>query len=180
MRKGLSVWIRQHRVHFGFLVAVCVFVLADPGFSSIVSGLPLVILGESVRTWSSGHIKKNKELATDGPYAYTRNPLYFGSFLMGLGFVVIVSNLYVLFLYLFGFITIYFSVMRSEEADLEKAFGKQFLDYHERVPAFFPRVSRGGYGSGIFDWRLVLKHREYNAWLGIIGGVVILLFKAVR
>lgn len=177
MEKGLSAWIRQHRVHFGFLVAVCIFVLADPSFSSILFGLPWVLLGESVRTWSSGHIHKNKELATDGPYAYTRNPLYLGSFLIGLGFVVIASNLYVFFLFLLGFITMYLSVMRSEERDLERAFGERFLEYHKNVPLFFPRLSRGSYGSGIFDWALVLKHHEYNAWLGIISGLLLLVFK---
>ena len=75
----------RYRVPVGWLVGVAVVVLARPTPLSLALGLPLVVLGEAVRVWASGHIEKTKSLATGGPYAHSRNPLYVGSLLLALG-----------------------------------------------------------------------------------------------
>ena len=46
----------------------------------------IAVLGILVRLWASGHVKKDKVLATTGPYAYVRHPLYVGNHLITFGF----------------------------------------------------------------------------------------------
>src|ERR1700684_2751844 len=79
---------RRIRVPLGFLFAVIYFWLARPTWRSLLLGAVIVLPGLFIRALASGHVRKNESLATSGPYAYTRNPLYFGSLLMGLGFCV--------------------------------------------------------------------------------------------
>jgi protein-S-isoprenylcysteine O-methyltransferase Ste14 len=62
--------------------------LARPTPASLAAGLLLGFAGEAVRLWASGHIEKTKALATGGPYAHTRNPLYLGSVVMAAGVAV--------------------------------------------------------------------------------------------
>ena len=168
---------KRTRIILGGAFALVLIGIACPTPASLLAGLPVVILGESIRTWSSGHIRKNKALATDGPYAHTRNPLYLGSFLIGLGFVVMSRSLWGLAIYLAAYALIYRAVIRYEENDLAKAFGGGFAEYVRTVPRFIPRISRAPYRAGGFDWALVFKHREYQAWLGIAGGLAALLVK---
>jgi hypothetical protein len=56
---------------------------ARPTPRSLLLALPCLLLGEAVRLWASGHIEKTERLATGGPYAHTRNPLYVGSSRLG-------------------------------------------------------------------------------------------------
>src|ERR1039457_1979826 len=77
---------RQIRVPLGFLLAVFYFWLARPSWLSMAVGAIAVVPGLLIRALASGHVRKNESLATSGPYAYTRNQLYLGSLLMGLGF----------------------------------------------------------------------------------------------
>ena len=170
-------WVKQNRVFISAIISAIFFYLSQPILSSILSGLIFVILGEVIRTWSSGNIRKNRELATDGPYAYTRNPLYLGSFFIGLGFVVICNSFSVGLIFLITFSLIYWGVITTEEEDLAETFGVEFVQYTERVPRFFPRASRVPYGSGEFDWKLVLRHREYHTWMGILAAMIILIIK---
>jgi protein-S-isoprenylcysteine O-methyltransferase Ste14 len=75
-------------VPLGFLFAVLYFWLARPSWRSMTLGAILIVPGLLVRALASGHVRKNEALATSGPYAYTRNPLYLGSLLIGMGFAV--------------------------------------------------------------------------------------------
>ena len=170
---------REYRILLSGLIALVMLYLSRPVLGAILMGLPIVLLGEMIRTWSSGHIKKNKELATDGPYAYTRNPLYLGSSLIGLGFVVMFNSLWDFLIFAFAFSAIYWGVIRSEEEDLTRTFGDDFTRYVQNVPRFIPRFRREPYQWGGFDWPLVWKHREFQAWLGIAGGVAVLIVKTV-
>jgi protein-S-isoprenylcysteine O-methyltransferase Ste14 len=170
---------RRYRIVLSGLIGILLIYLSRPTGTSVLAGLPLVILGEAIRTWSSGHIRKNKELATDGPYAHTRNPLYLGSFGIGSGFAVMGNSFWVLSIFLLAFGLVYWGVIRSEEEYLAGAFGARFEQYVQTVPRFLPRWSRSPYGAGGFDWALVWKHREYQAWAGIAGGVAILIIKMI-
>src|SRR6202050_5464992 len=79
---------RRIRGPLGFLLAVIYFWLARPTWRSIAMGSILIVPGLLIRALASGHVRKNESLATSGPYAYTRNPLYLGSLLIGWGFAV--------------------------------------------------------------------------------------------
>ncbi|MBI3610833.1 MAG: isoprenylcysteine carboxylmethyltransferase family protein [Nitrospirae bacterium] len=169
--------VRRYRIVLSAGIGALLIYLSRPTGISLLIGLPVVLLGEAIRTWSSGYIRKNKELATDGPYAHTRNPLYLGSFGIGLGFVIMGSSPWVLLIFIIAFGVVYGGVIRSEEGSLMRTFGAPFEHYARTVPRFLPRWARAPYGVGGFDWALVWKHREYQAWLGIAGGVAILFVK---
>ena len=162
----------------GFLFAVFYFWLARPTWRSIALGMIGVLPGLVIRALASGHVRKNEALATSGPYAYTRNPLYLGSLLMGLGFAVAARSWWVGAVLVVMFVAIYLPVIRDEEAFLRQKF-PEFEEYARRVPRMVPRLVRGSdatKASAGFSLDLYLKHREYNALLGtlgMIGGLVI-------
>ena len=80
--------MQRWRVPLGFLCAILFMVFAQPRPTTLAVGAVVSILGLAIRAWASGHIRKNSALATSGPYAFTRNPLYLGSFLLGVGFTI--------------------------------------------------------------------------------------------
>src|SRR5581483_2233163 len=113
---------------------------------------------------ASGHVTKNEQLTTSGPYSHLRNPLYFGSILIGVGFAIAGRNWWIAGLMVAMFVVIYVPVIRSEEAFLRGKF-PEFEEYARNVPRLFPRWSAYGSGQGSFSWDLYWKHREYNAVL---------------
>jgi protein-S-isoprenylcysteine O-methyltransferase Ste14 len=167
------------RVVFGYLVAVVVLVLARPTPRSLLVGLPFVLLGEVLRLWASGHIEKTQRLATGGPYAHTRNPLYLGSALIALGVAAACASAAVglcVALYLAAF---YPSVVREESDFLRRKFGDEYAAWAREVPTFLPRVVPGGPRSSRFDWARVRANREWRtaAALPLVG---LLLFARGR
>jgi hypothetical protein len=133
-----------------------------------------------LRAWAAGHIRKNSALATSGPYAFTRNPLYLGSFLLGLGFTLGSGFWPLGILFIALFLGIYFPVMRVESATLAQLFGQSFQTYAREVPLFFPRVTpyRGEATANGFDSSLYMRYREYRAALGLIIAWALLVIKA--
>src|SRR5215207_1648362 len=76
------------RVPMGFLLAPLLLIAARPTQVSLLAGLAISLLGLLIRAWASGYLKKNMELTITGPYAHTRNPLYFGTFIMATGIAI--------------------------------------------------------------------------------------------
>jgi protein-S-isoprenylcysteine O-methyltransferase Ste14 len=171
---------RRIRVPLGFVFAVLYFWLARPTWRFLAFGAVLIVPGLLIRALASGHVRKNEALATSGPYAYTRNPLYLGSLLIGIGFAVGARSWWVVALLVGMFFAIYVPVMRGEEQFLKEKF-PEFEEYARRVPRMLPRLtpSRSGEGGGGFSMELYLKHREWNALLGslLLVGALILKMK---
>jgi protein-S-isoprenylcysteine O-methyltransferase Ste14 len=163
---------RRIRVPLGFFFAVLYFWLARPSWRSLALGAVVVAPGLLIRALASGHVRKNEALATSGPYAYTRNPLYLGSLVMGLGFCVAARSWWVGVALVVMFVAIYLPVIRDEEAFLRRTF-PEFEEYARRVPRMRPRLtphsSRKNEASVGFSWELYWKHREYNAVVGAVG-----------
>jgi protein-S-isoprenylcysteine O-methyltransferase Ste14 len=173
--------MQRWRVPLGFLCGVVFIVLASPRPLTLAVGGIVAVLGLALRAWAAGHIRKNDRLATSGPYAYTRNPLYLGSFLLGLGFTIASSwwPLGVIFAALF--LGIYLPVMRVEAATLAELFGEDYQRYASEVPLFFPRPIpyRDRQTQGVkFDPALYLRYREYRAALGLVIAWGVLALKA--
>jgi protein-S-isoprenylcysteine O-methyltransferase Ste14 len=112
---------------------------AQPTIPLMLAGLVVALFGVLIRAWAAGSIRKNKVLTTHGPYAFTRNPLYVGSFLIGIGFGIAAGVLWILALFLVFFLLIYGRTMRKEERRLEQLFGDEFTRYATAVPRFVPR-----------------------------------------
>lgn len=178
MRRG-GTWLQRWRVPLGFVCAALFLIFARPRPAMLAAGAAISLLGLALRAWAAGHIRKNSELATSGPYAFTRNPLYLGSFLLGLGFTIGSGwwPLGVLFAILF--LGIYFPVMRVESATLGELFGESFHDYSRGVPLFLPRVTpyRSERNTS-FDGSLYMRYREYRAAYGLLVAWGLLILKA--
>jgi len=169
---------RRIRVPLGFVFAVLYFWLARPTWRFLALGSVLIVPGLLIRALASGHVRKNEALATTGPYAYTRNPLYLGSLLIGIGFAAAARSWWVGALLVVMFFAIYVPVIRGEEKFLREKF-PEFDEYAKRVPRMLPRFTpaRSGDDEGGFSMDLYLKHREWNALLGSALLVASLILK---
>ena len=162
--------LARWRVSLGFLCAVLVLWLAQPTRESIVAGTIVAAVGEALRIWAAGHLTKSREVTMSGPYRWTAHPLYLGSTVMGAGLAVASASPVVAFLiaiYLAGTIG---AAIRSEEAFLRARFGDGY-DRYRRGDA-----SRAS--SRRFSLALARSNREYRAFMGLVGAVLLLLLKA--
>ena len=179
MRRG-GTSIQRWRVPLGFLCGAAFIFFARPTPRALLIGASVSVLGLVIRAWAAGHIRKNAQLATSGPYAFTRNPLYFGSFLLGLGFTIASGRLLLGLLFAALFLGIYLPVMRVEASTMGELFGKDFETYKRSVPLFFPRITpfrQAESAANKFDGALYLRYREYRAALGLVIAWGLLLIK---
>lgn len=165
------------RVPLGFVFAAGYLWFARPAWLWIATGCVPIVAGVLVRAAAAGHIRKNRELTTTGPYAYTRNPLYLGSVLIAAGFVIATRNPWIALAALVMFVAIYVPVIRAEEKYLASLF-LCYAEYAAHVPRLLPRLSpyRREESDGGFSRELYWKHREYNAALGsalMIGALIL-------
>ena len=166
--------IQRFRVPLGFLVAAVVLYLAQPTGISLALGLPIALAGAMFRLFAAGVIRKDFRLATAGPYAWTRNPLYFGSFMLAAGFAIMSANWIAAALLLVPSLVIYPIVIRREEAHLEQLFPEEFPSYREKVPCFIPRLGKFRLS---FSLQQYLANREYNTALGFVGAFAVFIAK---
>lgn len=172
----------RSRVPLGFLFAAAYFWFARPTWISLGVGFAVAAAGVLIRALASGHIRKNAELATTGPYAYTRNPLYLGSIVIAIGFVIAARNIWIGIGALAMFAFIYLPVIAAEEKYLRSAF-PSYGSYASQVPRLLPRLTPYRTetavedGSAHFSSALYLRHREYNAALGAVLMLAALVLK---
>jgi protein-S-isoprenylcysteine O-methyltransferase Ste14 len=175
---GWSKIARRIRVPLGFVFAAAYIWLARPTPLSIVIGSCVAFGGLCVRALASGHVEKNEVLATSGPYAHTRNPLYLGSIILAIGFLIAAKSWWLPLIAAAMLLAIYVPVIRSEESFLRTRF-PEFDDYSAQVPRLFPRVRAYQRRPGSFSWHLYWKHREYNAVLGAGLMIIVLVAKSL-
>jgi protein-S-isoprenylcysteine O-methyltransferase Ste14 len=174
---------KRIRVPLGFLFAAFFLWRAQPRCWSLAAGSAVALTGVLIRAISSGHVKKNEELATTGPYAYTRNPLYFGSIVIASGFALASLRWEIAVALVIMFAAIYIPVIRGEEEFLSAHFA-DYSKYCTQVPRLLPRLSpcpspkaAGSPEASHFSPELYRKHREYNALLGTLAVIVALIVK---
>lgn len=176
-RRG-GTWFQRWRVPLGFLIAPIFIFLARPRPWTLAVGGVIGLLGLGLRAWASGHLRKNDALAITGPYAYTRNPLYLGSFLIGIGFTVAAGRWGLAILFAGLFLGIYVPVMRVESATLEELFGHKYRRHAQAVPLFIPRLRPYRKKAGVkFDVTLYKRYREYQAAIGFVIAWTLLALK---
>jgi protein-S-isoprenylcysteine O-methyltransferase Ste14 len=166
------------RVPLGFAFAAVYLWLAQPTIQSMIAGICFIIAGIVIRALASGHVKKNEELTTSGPYGYTRNPLYLGSLILAAGFVVASRSWIIVAIAAALLFAIYLPVIRGEEHFLKSRF-PEFEEYSQHVPRLFPRLTPYRSSPGSFSRHLYWKHREYNAATGAAFMIAALIAKAL-
>lgn len=155
------------RVPAGYVVGVVLVALAHPRPRSIGIGLAIAVVGEMVRLWAAGHIEKTERLATGGPYAHTRNPLYVGSTLLALGAAVAAWNPIVVATVVLYFAIFYPAVITEEARFLRAKFAGEYEAWAHEVPAFVPRLRPAGPRQSRFSWARVRRNHEWRAALAL-------------
>ena len=157
-----------------------VFRRHDGGWAAYGVGIGFVVLGEIVRFWSAGYIAKDAVIATGGPYAHVRNPLYFGSLLLAVGYGL-VSGLGVwgVLFTVALFLVFHLAAILYEEKFLTQKFGQPYLDYVQRVPRLLPSPWPRTTGTGGFTWAQSLKNREQTSALFALIFVLLLSLRFV-
>lgn len=175
---GLKTLLYRWRVRAGLAGAVMILVLARPDPLSLIIGFAVCLPGLWLRTWASGHLKKNKELAVTGPYRYSRNPLYLGNMIIGSGFVIGSRSLWVLGVFIVYFFLFYPLIIRIEAEKMESLFPEEYGKYKAQTPSLFPfkRPFTSSKKNG-FNWALYRKNKEWRALLGTIIFWLVLLGK---
>jgi protein-S-isoprenylcysteine O-methyltransferase Ste14 len=175
-----AAFFARWRVRLGYPLAAVVLWLARPTPRSILAGAVVGAIGLWVRARAAGHLRKQEILTTTGPYAYTRNPLYLGSFILLIG-AAIAANSWPSALILFCYFALFYSfVMRREERELYQHHGDAFREYARTVPVFLPRLTPAKLSSanaGPFSLTQYKKNREYRATIGFL--LLLLVFVVI-
>lgn len=167
--------VAKLRVPGGFVLVAAFLYYAAPDARSIEVGVPLAVLGLLLRAWATGHLEKNLELTTSGPYGHLRNPLYAGTLTVAAGLAIAARRWPLAILFAAVFALVYLPVVELEEQHLRELF-PGYGEYSRRVPAFWPRVTAAG-ASKRFRWKLYARNREYQALLGFLAALAVLVWK---
>ena len=173
-----------------YVLAVCFFLIARITEVHLRWGIFFVVLGESLRFWANGcvgHVKVNQtaeagerprtgQLVTAGPYAFVRNPLYLGSFIIGLGFCVIVGQIWFLVAALGTFLIVYRRKIVEEEDVLFHEWGEAFGRYRKRVPRFLPTWRRYDQAQGQWSWQGIAASKEWKTVLWATVFMILIYF----
>jgi len=169
--------VAKLRVPCGFVLVAAFLWLSAPTPTSLAAGLPIALLGLALRAWAAGHLQKDSTLIDSGPYAWVRNPLYLGTLTAAAGFAVAARRWELAILFAVVFVLIYLPVVDLEEQHLARLF-PAYSAYTQRVPQLLPRPPREK-SSKHFRWSLYRYNREYQAALGFLAAVVLLLWKTL-
>jgi protein-S-isoprenylcysteine O-methyltransferase Ste14 len=170
--------VARLRVPGGFVLLAAFLWLAHPSAESLLWGLPVSLAGLGLRAWAAGHLAKNQELATGGPYGYIRNPLYAGTLLVAAGLALAGRSWTLAGIFAGVFGLIYLPVIQLEEQHLRSLF-PAFAEYCAQVPLLIPR-GRRMLSQRRFRWALYRRNEEYQALWGWLAAVAWLLWRAAR
>ena len=175
---------KKLRLPLGFILGIAYIVFARPNQITLLVGGAIALAGVMVRAWASGHISKNRRLAVSGPYAHTRNPLYFGSFLIGAGFAI-AAHWSLLAVVVIFWLLVYAPTMERERLNIRERFPDAYDKYSSNVPAFVPRLTpwkSEDAEEGGFSFDLYMRHGEWKAgitYLLVMGWLVVRLVKGL-
>jgi protein-S-isoprenylcysteine O-methyltransferase Ste14 len=162
--KPYADFVQRLRVASGFLLLMAFAWFSRPSPQSLLLGLPLCLVGLAVRGWAAGHLAKNEELATSGPYSLVRNPLYAGTLLIAAGIVLQSRSLVLAFITTAVFVLVYLPVIELEEQHLRHIF-ESYAEYAAHVHRLLP-LRRWSARERLFSWPLYRRNQEWKAAVG--------------
>lgn len=160
------------------IVGIALFFLAKPGLFWFIPGAMVAGGGEALRLWAAGHLRKNKQLTTAGPYAYVKNPLYLGTLLITIGYSLMARNIWILIAGFIWFFIYYAPYKKKQENEkLVHSFGDAWREYDKAVPDYLPRLSPySGRGSGRWTWAVVKENSEHETAVAVFIGFAVMLY----
>jgi protein-S-isoprenylcysteine O-methyltransferase Ste14 len=176
--KNIVEIIIKYRSFVGIVCLIAILYLSEPSPRSVAIGFFLILAGMFFRAWASGYINKDTELATKGPYSLTRNPLYFGNFILGLGVAVAGNNLYSYVIFFAYYILFFPFLMILEHGRLKKQFGDRYISWADRSHSFFPKFKR--VKERDFNISYYMKNKEYRVLYFSLFIIAILILKVLK
>jgi protein-S-isoprenylcysteine O-methyltransferase Ste14 len=160
------------------IVGVILFFLAKPEPAWFVLGALITLAGESLRLWAAGHLRKNKQLTTTGPYAYVKNPLYIGTLLITVGYSAMAKNILIMIAGFVWFFIYYAPYKKKQEHEkLIGSFGENWLEYDKAVPDYLPRLTPyPGRGTSRWSYEVVKENSEHETAVAVFVGFAVMLY----
>ena len=185
MQEKISEWFFKMRGGLWTLIfLIILFVAKKNNFNlkQILIALTFIIAGQIWRCWAVGFIGlyrgenvKAQKLATTGPYALMRNPLYFGNFLIGFGWAII-AGVYAVIIFIVSFYILYnLVIIPHEEKFLKNKFGLQYEYYCSKVKRFFPKKFNLKDLRGNFDSKILIRSEIHTIISTLIGTLIIIV-----
>lgn len=131
----------RSRQFVGIVFLIVLTIVGEPIADLYYWGLGLAVLGIIVRLWASGHVKKDKVLATSGPYAYVRHPLYVGNHLITVGFCLAASLWWGFLVWIVFSLFYYPQTIAHEDKLLARLFPGQWEAWAKETQALTPRLT---------------------------------------
>jgi protein-S-isoprenylcysteine O-methyltransferase Ste14 len=178
--KDVTEIIIKHRSFVGILGLIAILYLSEPSPKSVFIGFFFIIAGMFFRGWSSGYINKDDELATQGPFALTRNPLYFGNFILGIGIAIAGNNICCYTIFLVYYLLFFPFLMVIEHKRMKKKFGKQYEEWAKKSNSFFPKIKIKKFYKQGFNISFYMKNREYKVLYFSLLVVAVFVLKVLR
>ncbi len=171
---------RWFKLRFFITYPFGIFVLffCSPTQSSFNLGIWLIVAGLIIRLWANGYAIKTTKLTTSGPYSLVRNPLYLGTILITIGFMILLNTSYVGLIFILIMLAVYLRTIRNEERALALRFGQAYLDYKNKVPMLIPTLFRYKAGEKWpFSFARIIENKEYKLFIWVINIVIIFRLK---
>ena len=169
-----KLWVRM-RVPLVLAIAVAVLWFADPRW--LWPGFLVSMAGELIQLWCFASLDKNRDLACNGPYALTRNPMYLGRFLIVLGAVMLIGNAWLTLAYVVVYYFYMVNRVKREEAHLKTVLGAPYLEYCAAVNRFVPGRPYRDHPVRYWNWALL---RQNHGWANLAGTLVFWAAAAAR
>lgn len=147
-----------------------------------VPGAAATLMGEWLRLWAAGHLRKNKQLTTTGPYSYVKNPLYIGTLLITIGYSAMAQNIYIL-IGGFAWFFIYYAPYKKKQENekLVNSFGDAWTVYDKAVPDYLPRFTPyPARGSNRWSYEVVKENSEHETAIGVFIGFAVLFYLLIK
>jgi protein-S-isoprenylcysteine O-methyltransferase Ste14 len=147
-----------------------------------VPGALVALLGEGLRLWAAGHLRKNKQLTSTGPYSYVKNPLYIGTLLITIGYSAMAMNIWIMIGGFVWFFIYYAPYKKKQENEkLVGSFGDAWTVYDKAVPDYLPRLTPySGRGTNRWRYDVVKENSEHETAIGVFIGFAVMLYLLMR
>ncbi len=178
-----SQWLGRVRLLAVYLFIAALVILARPTPILVAVGAGLAFLGESIRLWAAGHLRKSVRLATSGPYARTQNPLYLGRLLILTGLGLAATNPwginYVALLVGYAVFFFYYipRKLRVEGDRLARIHGESYERYRRSVPILLPSMRSFPGERASWSFAQMVRNQEPLVLLGLLATFAFLVWK---
>jgi len=142
-------------------------------------GIAVALVGELIQIWASAHLRKNVEVVMSGPYAWVRNPMYLGRFLLGLGLTLLTWRWLLIAPYVIVFWLYAQARVLGEEARLRHKFGPEYDEYRRSVRRWLPLPPNRRFSDARWSWECVFRNHELRVAFGVVAGMLLLKWRII-